>query len=540
MIKGLLIYINILFLSAISFFSGAEVTASAVAPATVKQGESFEVTLTINKGAEVNGFSKIQFDLPADATVIPIDIKGGDLKVVANVLKIQWIGTPSTPSIVVKFKVTPTPQTTGTFNLTGTFSYILDGQRKDIYFNPLNIQISGSNVANNNTTTTPATTNSANTTTTATTNAAATTTPTNTTTQSTTTPSTSTNTTTTPTATSNGTPSTSPTNTATTNNTATSSVGKVSAKRTLSSNTVKVGESFTVEITVNKNNENGFAKIQDNLPTGFVAEEIESYGGQFSNEGEKAKILWMTIPSATTFKVKYKVTLNGVAKGSYKIDGFFSYMPDQQADVKVDLGVSEIKVVEENVAVNTPASEQTPVSSTNTEPAKTEPKIEKTANPKTNTAEKNTAVEVVEKEKPSKTSTTSPEAEKSTAATKNTSSTKSTKPTYTAPAVITNPGATNNNKELFYSVQICALKRATDVSYFETNHSVKEKIFVQMHEGWHKYTVGEFKVYKEARDHREMVKTSNKIVGPFVTAYNKGVRITVQEALMISGQQWVQ
>jgi cell division septation protein DedD len=143
---------------------------------------------------------------------------------------------------------------------------------------------------------------------------------------------------------------------------------------------------------------------------------------------------------------------------------------------------------------------------------------------------------VIEKEKPSTTSTTAnttaPKAKKEPKANTSTAS--------SAPAVITNPGATNNNQQLYYSVQICALKRAVDVSYFEKNHSVTQKIYVQMHEGWHKYTVGEFAVYKEARDHRETVKTNNKIVGPFVTAYNKGVRITVQEALMISGQQWVQ
>ena len=62
---------------------------------------------------------------------------------------------------------------------------------------------------------------------------------------------------------------------------------------------------------------------------------------------------------------------------------------------------------------------------------------------------------------------------------------------------------------------------------------------MDMHEGWHKFTVGQFNRYKEARNHRENVRSNNKIVGPFVTAYNQGTRITVQEALMITKQQWV-
>jgi hypothetical protein len=47
-------------------------------------------------------------------------------------------------------------------------------------------------------------------------------------------------------------------------------------------------------------------------------------------------------------------------------------------------------------------------------------------------------------------------------------------------------------------------------------------------------------IYKGARNYREIIKDQHKIEGPFVTAYNNGTRITVQEALMISKDQWVQ
>jgi hypothetical protein len=62
---------------------------------------------------------------------------------------------------------------------------------------------------------------------------------------------------------------------------------------------------------------------------------------------------------------------------------------------------------------------------------------------------------------------------------------------------------------------------------------------MEFNEGWKKYIVGKYDQYKSARDFRETIRAKG-IENPFVIAYNNGKRITVQEALMVSNQKWIQ
>lgn len=102
---------------------------------------------------------------------------------------------------------------------------------------------------------------------------------------------------------------------------------------------------------------------------------------------------------------------------------------------------------------------------------------------------------------------------------------------------LTTPVVPQIQASVHYKVQICALRQTpVEASYFTTRFGFS-KVDTELHEGWSKYTVGGFNEYKDARDNREDVRTKG-VVGPFVTAYNTGKRITVQEALMITSQKW--
>ena len=96
----------------------------------------------------------------------------------------------------------------------------------------------------------------------------------------------------------------------------------------------------------------------------------------------------------------------------------------------------------------------------------------------------------------------------------------------------------NADEGISYRVQICATRKIAESTYFEKNKNFRAQVTIENHEGWYKYTTGSFEVYQSARNSREAINQRFEFDGPFVAAYNDGDRISVQEALMISNQQW--
>ncbi|MDC0338175.1 hypothetical protein OAN33_01430, partial [Flavobacteriales bacterium] len=90
-----------------------------------------------------------------------------------------------------------------------------------------------------------------------------------------------------------------------------------------------------------------------------------------------------------------------------------------------------------------------------------------------------------------------------------------------------------------FRVQVLAAHKTVDKKYIQKRYSgYSNKLNLDNHEGWIKYTTDGVNTYEGARDTRNGIKKYD-FPGPFVTAYNSGERITVQEALMLSSQKWV-
>ena len=93
---------------------------------------------------------------------------------------------------------------------------------------------------------------------------------------------------------------------------------------------VKPGEEFTVTLNVHKAKISGTARLQQYLPNGFTAFEIESHGADFVFEEQNVKFLWSTVPQDEDFTISYKVKTEGNINGFKVINGLFVYIDDEK------------------------------------------------------------------------------------------------------------------------------------------------------------------------------------------------------------------
>jgi cell division septation protein DedD len=245
-----------------------------------------------------------------------------------------------------------------------------------------------------------------------------------------------------------------------------------------------------VELTINKGNVKGFAKQSDDLPAGYSAKAIQTSESSFSVADGKIKFVWVNIPSKEVITISY--LLSGTSNALVVLKGEFSYLANDQ---------SKKFVVADATLPNTPSSQETvqtaPTPTQATEPVK-EPVVQ--------------------------TPTTAPTP---TEQVKTDTSTESS----------SDSGSKTAAGTINYRVQIGAFNSSNVTSQtLSRKFGIRDRIISEMHNNMNKFMVGSHNEYKNARDHREQVKSS--VNSAFVVAYNGAKRITVQEALMLTNQKW--
>ncbi|MEO5584561.1 MAG: hypothetical protein ABIQ75_03815, partial [Flavobacteriales bacterium] len=269
--------------------------------------------------------------------------------------------------------------------------------------------------------------------------------------------------------------------------------GNVSASRTI---TLVNASEMLVEVTIKKGLLRGFGKLQETLPEGFTAAVNESDDAIFSTKGRVAKFVWLNLPSKEEMKVTYRLIGPSTASGELAVNGEFGYLMNDLTQRAV-IGTT-------NFTIGGLVADKTPVKTQQT---------------------------------PSTTTTTTPEP-------------VVTKPTRTEPSTDVIASRTPKAKVtsipapesgITFKVQITAAHREVGKPYFVPRHHFDGDFSIERNDGWIKYVTGMFDRYRAARDQRQAyIDANHNFPGPFVTAYNNGERITVQEALMIAKQNSAQ
>lgn len=276
---------------------------------------------------------------------------------------------------------------------------------------------------------------------------------------------------------------------------------------------------WRVTVTINKEELTGFAKIEENLPEGYTAIDFKSSGAVFNSMNEVIKYVWYDIPESNIVTISYKL-LPVVALGGAEpeIEGTFSYLEGEET-VEIPISSSVAPIAQDNTKDTAGAQ------------VRNEPIMDKEVAEVEEIAAAAEPAEVIE-EAPlvaEKTNKSEPKEEPVTATSDDTKS----------PIDANIIDVPQPETGVFYRVQIAAGKNNLSKSVFEKLYSFEEGFKLENHKGWFKYTTGYHQVYKSARDDRQRITGKyRKFQGPFVTAYNDGERISVQEALMVTAQKW--
>ncbi len=490
MLKASLAFINFTGLIIIGWFT-ANVSVSDNLPSNIDAGSFATVEVKINK-ADVQGFAKLQLDIPAGLSVSPIDTKGASFTFSGGKAKFIWMTLPQESEFVISYKLKTFPETSGEFSIGGIFSYIEENNRVDFNLQAKKVIVGSGEMAQ----TFP--------------DSAKTETP---------------------------------------YNESATEVNEVIAENIpLSSNpgddrTIRVitplnNGTYQVKVSIQGTSATGYAKIEERLNPAYSVVSKNSGGSVFTYDKGLVKFVWFDAPQAEKLEVVYQVTAAQIPI----IEGDFFFV-ENNAPSRIAIANSSAisepiatiteeksQKIEESAPIQEKIVESTKVS----EPIETEVKLAvvetKTIKekdfvaPKTTTSPKTETTPLLVTQKEIQTESVAAK------------STIPIKEKAVEPKMNIIPKA---EKGITYKVQIVAGPNTVGKTYFNAKHGFSENFNIENHDGWVKYTTGSHDAYASARNDRERISKSYTFDGPFVTAYNNGERITVQEALMVTQQQWL-
>ena len=480
----LVLLINFLGLLLLEPFLLADLSITQNVPTSMAPGTEVRVTVTVEKGS-LSGFAKLQLDLPPGLTATAIETKGASFTFADQKAKFIWMALPSTPTFKVSYTLSAEASLSGNQAIQGRFSYIEDNERKtyELPTSTVDMGPGGAVLVSETTSIEDPTSDDL--------ASAASAAPAGSTMM----------------AVVDNASGVAPTQ----------GGGGVTATRTI---TPVTENEMLVEVVVKKGDIRGFGKLQETIPQGFTALEKTSSEAIFTTQDRIAKFVWLNLPAGPELKVVYKLRANEKPDGEYSIDGEFGYLLNDETQ-KAVIGTSKFFVGAK--ALEALAHDPSSMDAMDNQDAELARRKAEEAARQEAARQEAAAKAVAEAEQARQQEAVAQQKPKQT----------------TEPRKVTSVPAPE--KGVVYKVQISAGHREVGRGYFAARHRYHGDFNIERHQGWIKYVTGRFGSYSEARDQRVAFNNAgHAFPGPFVTAYNNGDRITVQEALVLSNQKWVQ
>jgi hypothetical protein len=463
MFKLLVFPVNLLFMLFINSVFQQEVTVQVSAPQEVTAGDEFQVQLTLKKG-NLESFSRLMQELPAGLKAKPVTSSNADFTFKDNKVRLIWLKLPDTEDVTITYTIQVDQRLKGTFSLAGKFSYINNNERESVEAEPISITI-------------------------------------------------------------NPNPNIDPSLIVDIKDFKDKVIPDLTPSGQIAVTSIRqkpqpsgdADNSYIVNILIDKENAQKFAKIEETIPAGYTAIKIDAKEGIFTFKNDFAKFLWMNLPSSPYFVVSYRLVPDAGITEPPVLKGQFSYVVDDKTMV-VDIVERDV-----NVAMLSADDIKQLVAQIRSEASSIQ----------VASVDQGTQVDTTTKQVVTTTTTTTDQVAVTT--------TKPPKRKWFGKKTVDEQNLAymlEPEEGIYFRVQIAAGHKPVNIQRYFKKFKINDEIRTELHEGWHKYSIGSFKEYVQARDYRVHVWNTTPITDAFVSAYNSGTRITVQEALMINNQKW--
>jgi len=481
MVKPVLVGFNILLILLFSLFQKGNIEITHDLPDSLPPGGEAVVTVELNKST-VSGFAKYQVTVAEGLVIEPVETAGSSFTFNNQKGKFIWMALPTSKKFTIKYRIVADNSANGSFSVSSRFSYIHESERKNYDLLDKDLFVGdGAAVAAND----------------------------------------------------------EPIETLVSDD---NSETHVSMIRTLAPSGLN---NWKVNISIDKQNLLGYARIEETIPEGYTAINLKASSAIFVLENEKLKYIWYDIPQNDNISVSYKLMpVIAVEPSQPEISGTLTFLKSDDEIIKpIGKGSSGFD-----------STELTAENKDTTDATVANLAIENGGKPKLDGADIAATKGVMEADS-NENETISSEVANNTEASdsdsqkeKGENSDEELDPNREKEITASKSNVNNNivnvpspETGIFYRVQIAAGHNNLRKTEFVKLYNFTEGYNLESIDGWLKYTTGSHEYYKEARNDRERISSQyDKFKGPFVTAYNDGERISVQEALMITNQEWLQ